>query len=368
MWNIHLAVAKKYTDNLREEAMKGWVEKLAQGWLPAPPPPGYVTVTEKGKRIHVPDDATKSFMPRIFRLYLEPSQSIASIAEEMKTMGIRTRKGRPYSKSAVQIILTNPFYIGINRFNGKDYPGAQQQLINHDLFDKVQRKMHSGRPTIYKKHNPVLKNIIRCEGCKGLVTWQLQKGRYYGRCQRINDTCKRMKHLREDRVEELIVEMLRDLVCPSESIIEWVASSMREQYQESIERYEKLTASLKAQIDRINRMDEDLYDDKLAGEISKERYKDKHEQFIAQKAELEDQIKNQERASGVRLEQKLVLLELSQKAAELYPHKSPEQKRLIIIKLFENITANNGSVSVNYTSFTRAIADKVRETKQIIGG
>jgi site-specific DNA recombinase len=31
MWNIHLSVAKKYTDNLREEAMKGWAEKLAQG-------------------------------------------------------------------------------------------------------------------------------------------------------------------------------------------------------------------------------------------------------------------------------------------------------------------------------------------------
>jgi len=37
MWNIYLAVAKKYTDNLREEAMKGWAEKLAQGWLPATP-------------------------------------------------------------------------------------------------------------------------------------------------------------------------------------------------------------------------------------------------------------------------------------------------------------------------------------------
>lgn len=50
MWNIHLAVAKKYTDNLREEAMKGWAEKLAQSWLPAPPPPGYKTVISNGKR------------------------------------------------------------------------------------------------------------------------------------------------------------------------------------------------------------------------------------------------------------------------------------------------------------------------------
>lgn len=38
MWNIHLSVAKKYSDNLREEAMKGWAEKLAQGWLPSQPP------------------------------------------------------------------------------------------------------------------------------------------------------------------------------------------------------------------------------------------------------------------------------------------------------------------------------------------
>ena len=46
MWNIHLAVAEKYTDNLREEAMKGWAEKLAQGWMPSRPPVGYKTMIE----------------------------------------------------------------------------------------------------------------------------------------------------------------------------------------------------------------------------------------------------------------------------------------------------------------------------------
>jgi site-specific DNA recombinase len=160
MWNIHLAVANKYTNNLREEAMKGWAEKLAQGWLPSSPPIGYVTVVKNGKRIHVPDKATKASVRKAFEMYLDPNHSIATITEEMKKMGLGSRKGRPFVKSYVQKLLTNPFYIGINRFNGKDYPGAQEHLISKSLFDAVQQKMHKGCPNVYVKHNPKVVDLI----------------------------------------------------------------------------------------------------------------------------------------------------------------------------------------------------------------
>ena len=80
-------------------------------------------------------------------------------------MGIATRKGLTYYKSQVQRILSNPFYIGINRFNGKDYPGAQEPIISRELFERVQRKMHAKRPTRYRQHNPVFKNLIDCSNC-----------------------------------------------------------------------------------------------------------------------------------------------------------------------------------------------------------
>jgi hypothetical protein len=62
-----------------------------------------------------------------------------------------------------------------------------------------------------------------------------------------------------------------------------------------------------------------------------------------------------------------VLLELSQKAASIYQKKTPEQKRLIITKLFSKITSKDDRVSVSYTNFAQAIAGNVQKTKQLLG-
>lgn len=368
MWNIHVSVAKKYADNLREESMKGWAEKLAQGWRPAPPPPGYKRVIVNGKKQHEPDETTKHIVQRAFRLYLEPNHSIASITDELQRMGLRTSKGRPYGKTQVQHILSNPYYIGINRFDGKEYPGAQEPIISRELFDKVQQKMHRGRPPVLKKHNPVFKNMMRCKSCEGVVVWQLQKGRYYGSCQRRNEACKGRKLLREDRVEEIVIEALKSLVCPSPEVIEWVAEAMRDHHANDIEGRQRLANSMQAQISRIERMDETLYDDKLAGEISKDRYEQKHQQLMAQKDELELELSKIDTSASQNLDQKLVLLELTQKAAELYPHKSPDQKRLIIASLFKSLLLDGDTVTVAYTNFALAIADNVQKTYKVLGG
>jgi DNA invertase Pin-like site-specific DNA recombinase len=368
MWNIHVSVAKKYADNLREEAMKGWAEKLAQGWLPAVPPPGYVTTPVNGKRVHLPDPHFAPLIKKIFNLYLEPQHSIKTITEEMQRMGFKTRKGHPYTKSYVQRVLDNPFYIGINRFDGQDYPGAQERIIAKQVFERVQEKMHGKRPMRYRKHDPVFKNLIGCELCGGLITWQLQKGRYYGACQRSEEACKKRKFLREDQVEIMVVNMLKKLVSPSQEVVSWVADVMRSRQQENIDNIEKQKAAIRAQIARLTRMEDGLYDDKLAGDISIEKYKEKNEAIQAEKRALEGQLSKLDTTGSQRLEQRLVLLELSQKAAELYPKKTSEQKRLIITKLFSELACDSDSVSVKLTKFAEAIAEKVQESYQIIGG
>jgi site-specific DNA recombinase len=365
-WGIRVVMAKNYIDNLREEAMKGWAEKLAQGWLPSVPPPGYITVTENGKRIHIPEARISKLMLKVFRFYLNPGESLESTARYMEKLGIVTRQGRPYAKSHLHRILTNPFYIGINRHNGKDYPGAQETFIPKELFKRVQQKLQGGRPRTYNKHHSPLQGVIRCEDCGSIVTWQLQKGHYYGVCRRLTDACKQGKMLREDYVEEMVVAELKKLVCPSPEIIDWVANAMREQYKDRIEERERIVGSLQAQLKRINAMEETLYDDKLSGDITKERYEEKHGQFVSQKADIENQLTNIDVSMGERLEQRFVILELSQKAAGLYAKKTPEQKRLIISKLFEKLSLKGGAISVKYSKFAEAIADKVQITRNLM--
>lgn len=174
--------------------------------------------------------------------------------------------------------------------------------------------------------------------------------------------------LRQDTVETQIMAELRNLVCPSPTVIDWVVSSIREQHKDGIEQRERMAQSLEAQIKRICMMDDHLYEDKLSGEITKERYEVKHEQFIKEKAEYQSQLAKLDTVMSGRLEQRLSILELSQRAAEIYASKSPEQKRLIISKLFASLTLKDGILSVMYSKFVLAIAERVQKTRILMEG
>jgi len=369
MWNIHLAVAKKYSDNLREEAMKGWAEKLAQGWLPAPPPPGYKTITRNGKRVHVPDKQTAPIMIQAFSFYLQPEGTLQSTTDLVEKLGLTTRRGRPHSKSRIHAILANPFYIGINRFDGSDYPGAQEPLISKEVFSKVQTKMtRKTKIGRYRSHNPVFKSIIKCADCQGTVTWQLQKKKFYGACQRRQEECKGRSLLREKDIELVVEEKLQELVCPSKSVIDWVVAEMKAQGAENANKLEASKTMLEEKIKRIERMLGNLYDDKLAGEISEDLYKTKKAQLDLQRLNLKSELNNVQSNTELVLQHKIALLELSQKASFIYRFKEPESKRLIITKLFKNLLYENGSISVNYTKFAKSIAKNVQNTTLLMKG
>jgi F0F1-type ATP synthase gamma subunit len=83
---------------------------------------------------------------------------------------------------------------------------------------------------------------------------------------------------------------------------------------------------------------------------------------------MEGKLTKAQRLSGVQLEERLVVFELSQKASSIYDAKSPEQKRIIIKHLFSELQSTEDSVTVRYNKYVSTIAQKVRLTRVVLGG
>jgi site-specific DNA recombinase len=350
MLNIYVAFAKKFIDNLREEAMKGWAEKLAQGWLPSPPPPGYMTITENSKRIHVPNPNTDKLMRRVFKLYTLPDHTGKTITKVMSEMGIATSKGRPYAKSHVYNILSNPFYIGINRFNGKEYPGAQEPIISKALFREVQVKLHRKSSAKYQKHNPVYRGMLRCSNCQSMITWQIQKGNWYGACQRKIDECKGHRLLRQDRLENIIVGTLGGIVDQGDKILKRLEKSLEESRPQYIGIYrDHVVEALTRQLGRMRRIDNALYEDKLAGDISVIKYNEKHQQFSEQIADINERLNRLDEEQKDQLPEEIAYEKSDNPLVNLYLKSLADQKRIILANLFKKMVANGDNVSLELT-------------------
>lgn len=344
MWGIFVAFAKQYTDSLREEVMKGWDEKLAQGWLPAPPPPGYMTVTAQSKKIHIPNPATYLSIEPLFQFELLPDSTLKAATQEAANLGLTTRKGKPLAKSSVYKLLTNPFYIGINRLNGKEYPGAQEPLISKKLFYAVQDKLHNRRHTKSHSHNPVFKGVIRCEHCQAAVTWQKQKGRYYGACQRKTDACRGKRLLREDRLEVRFVSLLEEIKDPRKKILTKLEVALRIGRPDSIvgKHRDEVIKSLNRQLGRLQDMSDALYDDKLANYISTNKFEQKQQELATQMLEIQSRLKRLQETQGEQRDKPK--LQSKNPIVNLYLQSSPNQKRTIMAQLYKQVWADGDQV------------------------
>ena len=333
MWNIYLSLSKKYTDNLREEAMKGWYEKLEQGWMPAPPPPGYKTALADGKKIHILDEERAFLVERAFKLYLDSDQNIQTVTNEVGRLGLTSRKGKPLTKSAIHKMLRNTFYIGTIHFNGKDYPGAHEPLLNNKLFHAVQVKLGERHQTKIIRHDPLFKSMLRCGHCEGVITWQCQKGRYYGSCQRHRQECKGRRLLREDRLEQSLLTRLDELDAGSGSLalLHALTDVLQARGRPYIGQHRQLVMkTIEQQLRRLERMEDCLYDDRLAGLVSDEKYKQKLEHLHNEINYLRIRLSRLEEVEkGIS-----IITEKPTSLRKLYDGESKVGRRIIMRELF----------------------------------
>ncbi|KAA3621015.1 MAG: recombinase family protein [Bacteroidetes bacterium] len=341
VWDMKVAVARFYTNNLSEEVRKGQKEKIAQGWFPGRSPLGYKSVGVHGHKTLVLDEKTAPLIKEIFDLYASGNHSVLSIRQKMYERGLRSTTGGSLSASMIHRYLQNPFYYGAIKWRDELYPGKHEPIISKHLFDKVQsllkRKMIS---RIYTKHNYLFKGKIFCEGCRGMLTWENQKGILYGHCSNHPKyrNCPKKTYIKQKQVEEQIYTIFGKIAPKNEAVLQWIEELIKEENAEEVKLKEIELKKLNTQFENAKRRKVKYFEAKINKEVDAEYCDLKIKECKEEEGSLKSALEKVTSQGEYFQELRMIIHELAFKAREIYEKATIEEKRLLMSQLFSKIT------------------------------
>jgi site-specific DNA recombinase len=341
MHDIHVAVAKNYIENLKEEVKKGMREKAEQGVYPGRAPFGY---RNNSLTRTVEIDAVKGPVLRsIFELYGTGNYSLISLrATILAATGIKI------CRAYLETILKNRFYLGYFAWQGIEYKGTHQPLIDADTFERVQRVFTGRNKPKCRKHHFAFAGLLRCahDGCT--ITAELHKGKYvYYRCSYGRGKCD-LPYMPERQVSDQLSQILMDIYVPEKIVRAVVESIASDQERTKAERQERLNGIQKRLTALRTRMDQ-VYEDKLDGNIDEEFWKRKMTEWRTQERALQsaaDSLNLPVSENHALTAQRT--LELANKAHFLYVTRNHAEQGQLLKMVLLNCATDGVSITPTY--------------------
>jgi site-specific DNA recombinase len=231
---IMSSIAEFYSRNLANEVIKGSMQKVLAGGTSNRVPIGYLNVRriESGREIRTVelDPERAPLIQWAFQAYATGGWTTRGLLAELTERGLRSRETATYASqplhlSNIQSLLRHPFYRGVVRYKGAEYPGRHEPLVDEATWRKVQdvlnAKDRSGEKT--REHPHYLKGSLYCHcGFRMIVSYSRNRhGTVYpyfcclGRHGKHNSCTKKAVLIKviEDRVQELYsrVQLAPDL-------------------------------------------------------------------------------------------------------------------------------------------------------------
>jgi site-specific DNA recombinase len=337
MHDIHVAVAKNYVENLRDEVRKGMREKAEQGIYPGRAPFGYRN-NRLTRSVDV-DETRAPVLKRMFELYASGTHSLTTLRK-----AIFEEAGGRINRAYLETVLKSPFYIGRFVWRGVIYEGKHSPLVSHDLFQRVQDAFAGRNKPKYRKHEFAFSGLLRCshDGCT--VTTELQKGRYiYYRCSHGRGKCA-LPYMREQDVAIRLGELLKGISIP-ERVADQIVGALRSDLDRSEQERQKGLAALHQRLASVRTRMDQIYEDKLDGKISEEFWNRKHGECREQERVLQVQISR----SGEPITSAHVLtvqrvFELAKSAYSLYLTRNPAEQGELLKSVLLNCSTDGVSL------------------------
>jgi DNA invertase Pin-like site-specific DNA recombinase len=293
MLNIAFGQSKYFSDNLRENVKRGQRQKLRNGVWPGWAPVGYKN-NPYTRGIDLDKEKAQK-VRKIFEMYATGAYTLNSLAEWCKAHDLRSRCDKLMTINGIQLMLQNPFYIGLMRFKSEMFEGTHEPILTKKLFDKVQHVMRSrGKVHEKRKHQFHLLGLLKCASCGGAITAEKhtkKSGRIYVyyRCTRKKGPCAEKHFVRAEDLQQQIRNFLQKVSLSSQDTEKVLAALDGDEKQAKAEARTE-AENLKVEIQNLDNRLEKLLNLYLADALSTAEYAAKKEKLISEKATTSEKI------------------------------------------------------------------------------
>ena len=353
---IMSSIAEFYSRNLANEVIKGMGEKARNGGTLGKAPLGYVNVRgrdENGREVRtVALDEERAPLVRLaFTEYATGNWTVRQLAEHLNNRGLTIpptarKPTNPVSVRLLQTLLRNPYYKGVISFQGVEYAGAHEPLVDAATWQTVQDILTAhANGERQRMHNHHLKSTIVCGLCGARLLVQHATSRtsstyHYFVCarrHRVHDCT--FKAVLIDEVEARVAELYQQIRLSSDD-------------RRDIERYLRaefahIQANRQQDIQRLTTRQQQLEDQRhkllkahYAGAIPLDLLKKEQDQLTSSILAIQRELDGYT-ADAALVEQHLTqALDLLEDCQRLYLAAPDRLKKLLNQVFFERILVN----------------------------
>jgi hypothetical protein len=185
----------------------------------------------------------------------------------------------------------------------------------------------------------------------------------YYHCTNGKGSCSK-NYVREEVIDEQVKVILQGIKL-DKTRLAWVKEALKLSHQEEKSFHQKMVKSFQTKINELQAKIDKAYDDKLEGKITEDLWVSKFKQWSDQKEKLQIKLNAQQKANKSYYETGVRLIELSNRAYELYEKQDVKEKQKLLKFLLSNSKIQGKSVDfVLKIPFILIVETKKRKSKK----
>ena len=354
-FDIEAVLARNYINNLSEEVKKGMDEKVEKGGWPSIAPNGYLN--DAASRDVVLDPKRSPVVRKLWELAGTGRYTLDDLVEIARKEGLdHPLKKKPIGKSGIHKMLTNPFYYGLTTWKGESRIGKHEPLISKALYDRIQAVL--GRKTQSTERKFAFRGLGTCGHCGSSITAEYHQKRQKNgkRHEYVHYRCTGWKNggkvcsgsrISEPDLVAQLGESLKGLWIDSQ-VVEEIKTALRDSFASEREYHKGRLTVLQAEATRLKTFVDKAYTDRLDGLITPEEFREKSAAWRSRQLEIQNELRAHTVADGKYLDEADRILDLAQRAHEIYDAEGDNfTRRRLIDTVVSKVTISDHRVLSN---------------------